>query len=179
MTDVNNQLDVKLYTPLRRGVHQGRRLRVPRGHNGNPPTLDAVGPLKLGVTGGETGADITVEGRSLDDYCKEQPQSGGKPWAAPCSFLDAATISTITGLHITNVKNNGDACVYVDPTAPLSPVVQEFGHALSMAFSGDSPLRLKGAPERRARAAERGGRHRAACRAAAATCRSSASTTTW
>jgi hypothetical protein len=63
-----------------------------------------------------------------------------------CPYLDAATVSKITGLNITKVKNNGDSCVYVDPTAPLSPVVQGFGHALSKAFSGESPLRLKGAP---------------------------------
>jgi hypothetical protein len=63
-----------------------------------------------------------------------------------CPYLDAATVSTITGLHITKVSNTGDACVYVDPTAPLSPVVQAFGQALSKAFSGESPLRLNGAP---------------------------------
>lgn len=63
-----------------------------------------------------------------------------------CSYLDAATISTITGLHITKTTDNGDACIYVDPTAPLSPMVQTFGQALSKAFSGESPLRLKGAP---------------------------------
>ncbi len=63
-----------------------------------------------------------------------------------CSYLDAATISRITGLNITKVKDNGDSCIYVDPTAPVSPVVQAFGQALSEAFSGQSPLRLKGAP---------------------------------
>jgi hypothetical protein len=63
-----------------------------------------------------------------------------------CSYLDAATVSKITGLKITKVKDDGDSCVYVDPTAPVSPVVQSFGQALSEAFSGGSPLRLKGAP---------------------------------
>ncbi|HKI86688.1 MAG TPA: hypothetical protein VKA53_08070, partial [Thermoanaerobaculia bacterium] len=65
----------------------------------------------------------------------------------PCSFLDARTVSGITGLHITKVQNLGDSCLYVDSTAPVSLIVQQFGQALSMAFSGESPFRLKGAPE--------------------------------
>ncbi len=71
------------------------------------------------------------------------------PVAAPggaCSYLHAATIGSITGLHITSVKDNGDACTYADPTAPVSPVLQQFGQVLSEAFGGASPLRLKGAP---------------------------------
>jgi hypothetical protein len=144
-TDVNNHLDVKLYSHSVEVCTKVGGCECPEGKTGNPPTLDAVGPLKLGVTGGETGAEITVEGRSLDDYCKDKPQSGGS-WGNPCAFLDPATISSITGLHITKEKNDGDACIYVDPTAPLSPVIQQFGKALSMAFSGESPFRLQGAP---------------------------------
>ena len=63
-----------------------------------------------------------------------------------CSYLDAATISQITGLNITSVKDNGDSCVYVDPKAPLNALVQMFGQALGQAFGGGSPLRLSGAP---------------------------------
>ena len=63
-----------------------------------------------------------------------------------CSYLDAATISQITGLNITSVKDDGDACVYVDPKAPLNAIVQMFGQALGQAFGGTSPLRLNGAP---------------------------------
>ena len=68
------------------------------------------------------------------------------PPGSACSFLDAATVSTITGLNITKVTDTGDSCVYVDPTAPVSPLVRTFGQALSQAFSGASPLRLNGAP---------------------------------
>jgi hypothetical protein len=76
----------------------------------------------------------------------EKAPPAAQPSRGVCSFLDAATVSTITGLHITKVKNNGDSCVYVDPTAPVSPLVRTFGQALSEAFSGGSPLRLNGAP---------------------------------
>jgi hypothetical protein len=145
VTDVNNHLDVKLYSHSVEVCTKVGGCECPEGKTGNPPTLDAVGPLKLGATGGETGVDISVEGRSLDEYCKDKPQQGGSS-GNPCAYLDPATISSITGLHITSMKNDGDACVYVDPTAPLSPVIQQFGHALSMAFSGESPFRLKGAP---------------------------------
>jgi hypothetical protein len=89
---------------------------------------------------------------SIPVVCSSAPPTDAKTplnAAAPggvCSYLDAATVSTITGLHITKVKANGDSCVYVDPTAPLNAVVQAFGQALSKAFSGESPLRLNGAP---------------------------------
>lgn len=63
-----------------------------------------------------------------------------------CAFLDAATINGITGLNITEVKDNGDSCVYVDPKAPLSPIVQMFAQALGHVFGGSSPLRLPNAP---------------------------------
>lgn len=69
------------------------------------------------------------------------PSSGGA-----CSFLDAAAINGITGLHITAVKDNGESCVYVDPAAPLSPIVQMFGQVLGRVFGGGSPVRLQGAP---------------------------------
>jgi hypothetical protein len=75
------------------------------------------------------------------------PGTGSPPSAKPgsaCSYLDAATISRITGMHITKVKDVGDSCVYVDPTAHLNPVIQQFSTALAIAFSGESPLRLKG-----------------------------------
>jgi hypothetical protein len=76
----------------------------------------------------------------------EKAPPAAQPSGGACSFLDAATISKITGLNITKVTNDGDSCVYVDPTAPLNAVVQQFGQAISMAFSGESPLRLNGAP---------------------------------
>jgi hypothetical protein len=61
-----------------------------------------------------------------------------------CSYLDAATISKITGLSITSVKDDGNACVYVDPKAPLNAMLQMFGQALAQAFGGGSPARLNG-----------------------------------
>ncbi len=109
------------------------------------PTLAATGPLAPGVTGGESRAAITVAGLPPGAY-RTAAAPPPVPPAGVCSFLDAATVSTITGLHITKVTNNGDSCVYGDPTAPLSPVVQQFGLALSKAFGGESPLRLNGAP---------------------------------
>jgi hypothetical protein len=63
-----------------------------------------------------------------------------------CSYLDADTVSAITGLHITKVNDDGDECVYVDPTAPLNAIVQMFSQALGKAFGGTSPVRLNGAP---------------------------------
>ncbi len=63
-----------------------------------------------------------------------------------CSYLDAATVSKITGLNITDVKDNGDSCVYVDPKAPVNALVQMFSQVLGSAFGGASPLRLNGAP---------------------------------
>ncbi len=145
LTDVNNQLDVKLYGQPVDVCTKVGGCACPEGTTGSPPTLDAIGPLKLGVTGGESGADITVSGHSLDEYCKKSPQQSANSDSA-CSYLDAATISKITGLNITKVKDNGDSCVYVDPTAPLNAVVQMFSQALSQAFSGASPFRLRGAP---------------------------------
>ncbi len=144
-TDVNNQLDVKLYAESVDICTKAGGCQCPEGTTGSPPTLDATGPLKLGATGGETGADIGVTGHSLDDYCMKAPQSA-QGSGSVCSYLDAATISKITGLHITKVQDNGDACVYGDPTAPVNPLLQMFGQAMSMAFGGQSPLRLNGAP---------------------------------
>lgn len=145
VTDVNNQLDVKLVGHPVDVCTKAGGCECPEGSTGSPPALNATGPLKLGVTGGESGADITVAGLPLDDYCKKAPPQAG-PSGSVCSFLDAATVSRITGLHITKVTNSGDACIYVDPTAPLNPIVQQFGKAISMAFSGGGPLQLQGAP---------------------------------
>lgn len=63
-----------------------------------------------------------------------------------CSFLDAQTIKDITGLNVTEIKDNGESCVYVDPKAPLNPMVASLGAMLGQAFGGASPLRLQGAP---------------------------------
>ena len=109
-------------------------------------TTKATSGTDSAMATGESRAAITVAGlrpgasRTVAAAPTPAPQGG------LCSFLDAATVSKITGLRITKVKNSGDACIYVDPTAPLSPVVQQFGQALSKAFSGESPLRLNGAP---------------------------------
>ncbi len=90
-------------------------------------------------------AAFPAAGYPLGEHGKVAPASGGSA-GSPCSFLDAGTVSKITGLHITKVKPTGDSCVYVDPTAPVSAIVQQLGQALSLAFSGESPLRLKAAP---------------------------------
>ncbi len=102
-----------------------------------------VGNLKLGVTGGETGANIEVTGHSLDEYCMKEPASAS---SGSCAFLDASTVSKITGLRITKVVDNGESCVYCDPSAPINQLVQAFSQALSAGFSGDSPLRFSQAP---------------------------------
>ena len=105
----------------------------------------AAGPLRLGAIGAERGAGTAVAALPPDTGRKMAPLNPAPPGNA-CSFLDAATVSRITGLHITKVTNSGDACIYVDPTAPLNPIVQQFGKAISMAFSGGGPLQLQGAP---------------------------------
>jgi hypothetical protein len=64
-----------------------------------------------------------------------------------CSYLDADTISKITGLHITKMQDAGDACVYVDPTAPLNALAQMLGQALSQAFGGASHNQPSGVRE--------------------------------
>ncbi len=144
-TDTNNTLNVRLIgAPVDVCTKVGG-CTCPEGSTGSPPTRTAVSPLKLGVTGAETGATISLTGRSLDDYCKKTPPTTAKP-SGGCAYLDAATIDKITGLHITTVKDKGDSCEYVDPKAPISGPVQSMGQALSTSFSGQSPLRLKGAP---------------------------------
>ena len=49
---------------------------------------------------------------------------------------DGQAIDTITGLHITSVKDNGDACVFTDPSAPVNSVLQNFAGVVSKAFTG-------------------------------------------
>lgn len=90
-------------------------------------------------------AGTVATGHPLNGHGKVATTAGGGR-GNPCSFLSAKTISRITGLHITSVRNLGDSCMYVDPKAPLNAEVEKFGYALSLAFSGQSPLRLKAAP---------------------------------
>ena len=58
------------------------------------------------------------------------------PAGSACSLLDAATINGITGLHITKVKDNGDTCLYVDPTAPVNGFAQTLAGLLGAVFGG-------------------------------------------
>lgn len=136
---------LNVYAPANASMTVDRANVVTAAYQEPIPTLAATGPLAPGVTGGESRAAITVAGLPPGAYRTAAPPTP-VPQGAVCSFLDAATVSKITGLRITKVTNDGDSCVYVDPTAPLSPVVQGFGQALSKAFSGESPLRLNGAP---------------------------------
>ena len=46
------------------------------------------------------------------DWCKKR---NTKKTTTACQILDVPTIDKITGLHITQVKNDGDSCVYGEP----------------------------------------------------------------
>jgi len=53
----------------------------PKGTTGTPPPAVQAGGggLALGLTGARTGSSGQVRGYSLDDYCKKDPKSPGKP----------------------------------------------------------------------------------------------------
>ena len=65
------------------------------------------------------------------DWCKKR---NTKKTTTACQILDVPTIDKITGLHITQVKNDGDSCVYGDPSAPVNPALQAVGSAIAKAF---------------------------------------------
>ena len=67
----------------------------------------------MGLTGATDGTKGTVTGMSLDQWCKKRNQKKAK---TSCQVFDVATLDKITGLHITRVKDNGDAVC--TPTQP-------------------------------------------------------------
>ena len=87
----------------------------------------------MGLTGATDGTKGTVTGMSLDQWCKKRNQKKPK---TSCQVFDVATLDKITGLHITRVKDNGDARVYADPTAPVSDALQGVGGAIVKGFTG-------------------------------------------
>lgn len=106
------------------------------GSNGLPASIQKVDvPLFMGLTGATTGVKGTVSGMSLDQWCKKRNQKKAK---TSCQVFDVPTIDRITGLHITSVKDQGDSCLYVDPSAPPSGVLQGFASAIGKAFTGTS-----------------------------------------
>jgi hypothetical protein len=110
---------------------------------GLPASIQPVkGFLWLGVTGATDGAKGTVLGMSLKNWCKKRHQ---KKATTSCEVLTVATIDKITGLHITNTKDNGDSCVYGDPSAPVNPVLQQLAGIMSQAFQGSNVTTSTGA----------------------------------
>jgi hypothetical protein len=106
------------------------------GSNGLPASIQKVDvPLIMGLTGATGGTKGTVTGMSLDKWCKSRNQKKAK---TACHVFEVATLDKITGLHITSVKDNGDSCVYADPSAPVSDVLKNFAGAITKAFTGTS-----------------------------------------
>ena len=76
------------------------------------------------------------------DWCKKR---NTKKATTACQILDVPTIDKITGLHITQVKNDGDSCVYGDPSAPVNPALEAVGSAIAKGFTGSSVTITTGA----------------------------------
>ena len=93
------------------GVAGRRRTRPCRRRPASIQKVD--GTLLMGLTGATDGTKGTVTGMSLDQWCKKRNQKKAK---TSCQVFDVATLDKITGLHITRVKDNGDAVCM--PTQP-------------------------------------------------------------
>ncbi len=112
-TDTNNTLNVKLVgTPVDICTKVGG-CTCPEGSTGTPPTLTAVSPLKVGVTGGETGATISLTGHSLDDYCKKAPPTtAASKGGGGCGLLTPAEISKYAHIDVGAGVFDGHVCNY-------------------------------------------------------------------
>ncbi len=106
------------------------------GSNGLPASIQKVSqPLIMGVTGATDGSKGAVVGMSLDTWCKSRNK---KKATTVCQVLDVAELDAITGLHITKVKDDGNVCVYADPSAPPSNVLKSVAGAITKAFTGNT-----------------------------------------
>ena len=89
------------------------------GENALPASRQKLkGGISLGVTGGNKGASGTLEGLTLDDFCKRQTQG-------PCRLLDQQVIKTATGLDVKpgvqKQTGNGPSCIWATDITVNSP----------------------------------------------------------